>query len=788
MSFNAQWDSFELGDLSIPYDRITSELQDVPRFIRGQNTYVTTGGKVIRRPGTLPLNANNDLNLRVDRMWVVETLGNDFVFLFVSAFNPVSGYWEMWFQRQTGSPSAWAIASPGNYRSINNSTEPHEGTVSRGLLYIKGVPAVSTSEKLGSVSFNCTTGSVVVQPWGVLGPSTSCTLANSAIGLVTTSGGITTTATSFTANITAGTVPTGGTQFVIQIDYEQMLVTSSGASGSVTITVVNRAYNGTTLATHAQNVQLYYRNWSASAHNFTVNVGWEYAYAFKSITLQYSNRSPSQTNADALPSNTQPFFNQLPQITGTGLADTTNFPNIGIFRTTDGGGTFFWVADIANPGNTTWTYTDNSIVSTTGRDPLPDTSLDTAVLAPSLTDHSPPPTVVAPLVVGIDAPVQTTPITWFQGRIWYGIQNILFFSAQEEIQIGVPEESWPSGINGNFFRFQYPIVNVKATSSYLYVFTTQATYTISGTNLATFSAQQILDNIGSAIGHPRAIDAFDNAVIFLSHDYRIMLVSDLAQQTPLTLSDPLFTDILNTINGGATVDIKYYGALDKSLIIVAAHNQANPNNSLQFVYDLKKSMAKGPNSLALNSVYGGGKPFWNLPWTYPSTAMIACRNSETSTFRQLILFSWNPSSVRGAFAYLDPTFATYTDSTCNGTLTYNIDMVFCLTRVPPGDHVNQKRVPGITPVIYSIVIDRTSFSGDTDPLFYWFADDLWTTPLPIAVAENPPRRAPSIGYKTMEYPIQQVAQRVAWEITKTNSADNFELQNFMIKYEPEGGA
>lgn len=782
MSSNVLWDSIELPTLDIPYNRIEGELQDDPRFVRGKNTYVTFGGKVCRRPGTVALPTPTFNGYRVDRMWSYETLdAPSIVYIVVSALNMSTGFWEVWYQRQIATPVAFQTA--GTYRALNQSTAPHEACVQRGLLFIKGYPGSSSSEKLGTVVFDGTGGTVVIKPWGSLGPTTPATLSSSAVGTITTSGGINASASSVVVNISAGTLPSA--PFVIQIDFEQIQVGSaSGTSGSVTLSSLTRAYNGTVAATHQQNAIVIYRGWSASAHVFTVNQGWQYSYAWKEISGQYTNRAPLQTNPDALPSNTLPFFNQIPVITVQGTADTTNFPSIGIFRTTDGGGTYYWLTDVTNTGAGNITFTDNLLVSAAGNaDPQPDTVLDAGDVGPSPTDHSPPPTVLSPLVTGVATPALSSPIASYQGRLWFGIGNVLFFSAQEEIEMGVPEESWPSGLNGDFFRFQYPITNVAATTNYLYVFTLKATYVISGTNLQTFAAQPILTNVGFPYGMARAIDVFNDSVVFLSHDYRIIILSDSQPSSPIILSDVLSTDIVDAINAGSVFDIKYFGDLDKELIVVTGHSQASPSNSEQWVYDIKKSL----KMTMQGGVFGVKKHFWNLPWTYPSTAMMSGRISETSAQRRLVFFSFDGVS-QGAFARIDPTLQTSQDYTYAGTDNYDIDMVFSLSRVPAGDHVNQRRQAKVTPVVYSISFERTAFAGDDDPSFYWFADDLWTDPISVNVSEDPARRPPSKGYKTMEFPIFNVAQRIGWELTKLQSGDRFELQNMIITFAPDQGA
>jgi len=780
MSSNVLWDSITLPTMDIPYSRIEGELQDTPRFVRGKNTYITTGGKLTRRPGTVALNANNSLALRVDRMWSYETLDTPpVVYIVVSAWNPATGLWEIWHQRQSTTPTPFLQS--GTYRDLNLSTQAHEAVVQRGFLFIKGFPQSSSSEKLGTVILDGTGGNIVLKPWGILGPTTPVALANSAITKMTTNGGINASATTFTVSGTSG-FPS--TPFVIQVDFEQMNVTNVS---SLTFTVT-RAFNGTVAAAHQQNAIVLYRGWAASAHINVINQFWQYAYSWKDLNGQYSNISPPQTNPDVLGDSTSPFFNQIPQITVQGNADTVNIPKIGIFRTTDGGGRFFFLGDITNTGAGNISYTDNTLASSAGnQDPIPDIILNTATVSPSLTSNSPPPTVLAPGVTGVATPTPSSPITSYQGRLWFGIGNVLFFSGQEEISLGVPEDCWPSGLNGNFFRFQYPITNVLATTQNLYVFTLKATYVITGTNLQTFAVAPILNNIGFPYGMPRAIDTFNNSVVFMSHDYRIVLIND-GSATPVIMSDSLYTDLVDAINAGSEFDIKYFSDLDKELLFITGHSKTSPNNSKQWVYDVKKSL-----KLSLQAgIYTPLKHLWNLPWTYPSTAQMSGRISELTGQRRMVFFSWDPVNLVGTFARMDPTLVTAQDwAVQNGTagnINYDIDMVFALQMVPAGDHVNQRRVPRVTPVVYSISFERTAFSGDDDPSFYWFADDLWTDPISVNVSEDPPRRPQSKGYKTMEFPIFNVAQRVAWELTKIASGDRFELQNVIITFSPDQGS
>jgi len=770
MSDNRRWDGITYPALDFPYNRITAELsEEPPRFIRGLNCFVSSGGKVARRPGTIAM-TNGTFNLRVDRAWIYETIDTPpVVYLIVSAYNASTGYWELWYQRLSNTPSAFAQVP--NYRASNQSLSPHEASVARGLLFVKGYPGALSSEKLGSVIIDGTAGAISIKPWGMLGPTTPARIVGN---LTTTTADITASGT--TLAVTADVFPAA--PFVVQVDYEQMNVT---AKAGLNFTVT-RGFNGTTAAAHVAGSVVIYRGWTPSSHLITVGLGWQYSYAYKSITGHYSNRAPVETNPDNLPSTTGPFFNQQPQVTVQGTSDTTNFPSIVIFRTTDGGGTFYELDTITNTGAGAITYTDNKLTSGAGTaDPIPDKQLNAASFAPSLTSNSPPPTCNSPSVVGTDAIVNSSPIAYFQARHWFAIGNILYYSANEELDNGVPEEAFPSGIKGNFFRFQFPIVNLQTTSDALYVFTLQHIYVIFGTTRETFAARPIFDNYGAPYGHARAITRFAENIAFLTHDYRVALIRDKQIDT---ISDPLFTDIVDQINLGAEFDIKYWADLEKQWLIVSGHISADPTQSRQWVYDLNRVFQGDVESLKQKQ-----DDFWFVPWTYPSTAMVSGRTSEASGQRRLVFFSYDPDAVSGKFVRLDPTGRTATDATTEGNaVTFDIDLVSNLFLVPPGNHVNKLRRPGITPVLYAIHFDRTLFNGDTDPDFFYYADDLWSDPISSSIVEDPARRPLSKAYKTLEYPIDVVGQRFAWEVRKLASADNFELQTFSMIFSPDEGA
>lgn len=763
---NSAWDSLLFEKIDFSYNRIESELSGMPRFIRGRNAYVSLGGKLCKRPGSLLVQDTVITGKRIDRLWIYETLESPpKVYVVASMYDTTLLVWQMYYIRLDAVVPVWTQFT--SLRQIDASTRPHEAVVSKGLLYVKGYPSSGSGEKLGTVIMDGTGGTVTIKLWGLLPP----TVPMAIVGAVTkTTASISDTGLTLTVSSDSGfpAVP-----FDIQVEDEQMTVTAGLPGTSWTVT---RGVNGTVAAEHDAGEIVVYRDWAGSAHQVDVQVGWAYTYAYKTSTGQVSSRAPLETNLDKLPSRTGPFQDLVPKLTLAGNADTTNIPTIIIFRSTDGGGTFFELEEITNTGAGSITYLDDSFESGvsggTFNDPVPDSELDQGTRAPTLVSNSPPPTVISPAVVGVDTPVASTPLASYSARLWMGIGNILFYSGQEEILLGIPEECWPSGTFGNFFRFQYPITNIAATSSALYVFTLQGSYEVTGTNKETFNVRPIFENLGAPYGHPRALARYEDTLIVLTHDFRIALIKDSQVNV---ISDPLFTDIVDASNAGAEFEIKFWGDLEKEWVLVSAHNTNNTELSKHWVYDLKKSKMVQDT-------------FWFIPWFIRTTAVASGRINETTAQRRLVFALYNQATFETCLTRIDPTGRTGSDFFIDEEVGYDFDAVTNLFLVPSGNHVNKLRQPGITPDVYGVSLDRLVFTGDTDPLIYYFKDDFWTDPISPLQFEDPARRDLSKAYKTMEFGVQEVAQHVAVEITKLSSAELFECQNLQILFAPDKGA
>jgi hypothetical protein len=762
MARNQQMDALELQRLDLPYDRATAPLATDPRFWRGLNMMVSHGGSLQKRlVGKQVTDTTHDK--RIDRLWVHETEdAPPLVYFVASMYNSTTGYWEINYFRP-GVSTVWTAAP--SVRGLTTSTVPHEAVPYQGKLYIRAIPY---SDKQGTAIFDGSGGSPTFHYWGLAGPTAPAALVGDLDHL---NGAVNNTTTTITLNDSSG-FPTSY-PYSVTCEFEEMTVSNNAAN----VLTVTRGVNGTTAAAHVDNTEIVWRNWSASDHRVDVFRGWKYTYSYVTDTGQVTSRAPLETNPDSLPSSTGPFKDLVPKFTLTGSADTTKVPYINVYRSTDGGGTYYFLEQIANPGAGTFTYSDDSLASgaagTTYNDPVPDLDLDQATIAPSLVANDPPPTV-AEGETGVDTPEIGTKIVEYASRLWYGIGNKVYYSGREEINEGQPEECFPSGtLRGNFFTFQYPVTGLGGTEDALYIFTLKKVYRLTGTNLETFNPRPLAGSVGSPFGHSRAVVEFNNKVAFLTHDYRIGLIED-GRYT--TLSDPLSTDIVDASNGGAEFELMHWGDLDKEYLFVCAHRQGDTTQSRQWVFDLRKS------DLAR-------KPFWFVPWDIKAVAAASDRIAEDTSQRRAIFAIWNPTTTAGTLIRLDPTSRTPTEIEPDGTTTRALDLYVetNLHTCPAGNHLNARRGPAVNPVLYDITLERTKFAGDEDPTISYYMDDFWTDPVVIPALRDPASRGQSKGYVTQVAPINKNGYRSAARFAWVDSYDLVEVHSYRFTWTPESG-
>lgn len=864
--------------LNLPYNRVASELSPVQRIIRGQNTFITLGGKLSKRPGTIQL-PNSNLNVEGDRIVIYETLDNPPVVYLLGSFLANPGLWAMYYLRLDDVNPQWTQFPGGvGYRAINSSVYPHEIVVHRGLAYIKGFPSPNIRLNCGGPQYNYTntagtySADFLPNMFSSNYYTSGNTPADSSTNLTTTTAidtslnpadlngnqyimqsarvaptsGPSANQMSFTIPITQnigysgltsllyninlffaeiGGAALGARKFNVLINGSTVATaldirSSAGAlnkaivlqfsgtisTSSIKIDLIN---NGGTLPPLINAIEIYPpatqtdtlgtvifdgtgatpsvkpwgllgpqtpatlsspAGWPASSHSVTVNYNWGYVYAYQSITGHVSNRSPIQSDPTLNPSYSGAFTNKIPQVTVQGTSDTTNIPYINIYRTTDGGGTFFFLQQIANTGAGSILYQDNSLVAGgTRNDPIPDNVLDITKQAPTLTSNSPPPAVLPPYITGLDSPIRSTKIVSYAGRLWYAIGNYLWYSALEEVNTGVPEECFPSGQFGNFFRLPYAVNQLEPTPNALTVLTTQATYYVAGQSKDSFIPITLFPDVGALTNHPRASSTFNNSIAWLTQDYRIAVLTNGQLSV---ISDPLLDDLETLVNAGGEIGINHWAELDKDYLIVNSFNRADTTQSRQYIYDIKKSQIMNDD-------------FWFTPWTVRATACASGRIQATST-RRLVWLVWDGTNSQ--LVYFDPLEKTGTDSLFSGTTNYGFTCDLHLMTIPPGNHLNILSAPPRAPIFEFIILYRTRFAGDNDPDIACFVDDTWTTPIALqALPDTYARLGETKGYKTSLYNIHRSGQRLGLRIAKTASNELFQLQQLVAAFDPVSG-
>lgn len=827
-----QFDTRAFDRLEFPYDVIPRELNDEPRIKAGVNMYVTPGGKLAKRPGTAQVTGAG-VDQECGRLVAVETLDSPPQVYLVGSFK-VGAFWEVQYLNLDDASPAWTTLT--TLRNSNVSLRPHELIAHRGKVYIHAFPPFAAP---ASILFNPQNGVVQVDFWGLSAP----------------------------------TVPAR---------------------------VINPA------------------SWSVETndHAYEVMFGWKYCYAWVSRTGQVSNRSPLETNPDVNPSDTGTLSvsagaGKCPEVVVQGHADTTRIPKINIYRTTDGGGTFYFLDQITNTGAGNITYTDRNLESGASggvfADPKPDSTLDYTQTAPSTVSNNPPPTdtathhvivhgdfesglgswnttgtwtvtttdaysgnsahaagvsaqlylaqistevtptqvftfsfrgrhntggtvqgqinwldsaqayistsgiqaitsdswtlystsVTAPagakyahviINVGPDATTgrvlvddislssvcvaPTTPLALYAGRIWYGVGRYLYFSSQEEIREGVPEESFPGGLRGNYFLLPFTVTNLAAAKDGLAVLCEKTTQIIRGQDKETFTLDGLLPDLGQAAGHPRAACSLGDGAVWLTHDFR---VNYYLRGNNVLVSDALYGDLRTAVNAGAEIQICRWADLAQDYLIVAAHRTDDPTQSRQWVLDINRLLAQR------------GGPFWFTPWTIPTTCFLAARTQTTPVNQKLLSFFWN--NTNGGLTQLsvehDYTL-DYAWGVGGQTFAYSCDLM--PVKLPAGNHVNGINIDARTPVVDHVQIERSVYPGDRDPRVWSFYDDLGEDPYEVNSAAPPPKRKASRGYKTCHFTdFHEVGQRMFLRIS-ANAPYHAEFHSLYIAFNPVGGA
>lgn len=178
----------------------------------------------------------------------------------------------------------------------------------------------------------------------------------------------------------------------------------------------------------------------------------------------------------------------------------TRVTNIRVYRTTDGGST--------DPTEMR-EITGSPFTNATGN--VTDATADSALSINT-----------APGVNTNDPPTPSSKLAVYGGRIWSAVNATTFFSGFEELPgRGVPEESWPSGLDGNNYPWPNEVTAHAPLSDGLAVFTPGKIWKVEGTQRNNFARLPLLERRGAR--NQNVVAALGNSVGWLDTSSQVWL-------------------------------------------------------------------------------------------------------------------------------------------------------------------------------------------------------------------------------------------------------------------------
>jgi len=206
--------------------------------------------------------------------------------------------------------------------------------------------------------------------------------------------------------------------------------------------------------------------------------GFQYVYCYvNTVTGHVSAASPVSANTGCV-------INQNFAVSYTASADS-QVNAIWIFRTADGGGLYYFLASVAN---TTSSYTDA----------LPDSSLNTFIVAPFSPNNAP-------------CPANSSLVTWWDGRPWVASKNLVYWAQGPQTTTGVGEQSF--NLTTNFFKLPIQVTGFAPTSQGLLIFTRDTIWAVTGSG-GIYFINPFQNNLG--ISNPNSVTQDGDLVFFVT--------------------------------------------------------------------------------------------------------------------------------------------------------------------------------------------------------------------------------------------------------------------------------
>lgn len=346
---------------------------------------------------------------------------------------------------------------PGSHTLI-----PHTGTISNSAFFQTTAGGTSSSTATASITWAAGIGGAVTDgsvTWVNIGPKITW------------------------ATIGATTLVSTNT-YIVDSNGNQQTATKAGKSGGTVPT-----WSTTLGANTVDNAQ----TWTYAASVASANaLAWQYVYVFKNSTTGHISAASPTSGAIFL----QAASNIA--VSGNGSGDT-QVDKVDIYRTAQGGGVFYYLATIANPGaGVAWNYTDANS----------DAVLNTELIVTTVPLNSPPPS-------------GASLVAFYQGRLWVASGANLYFDGGGDIINGAPHESFPPA---NVFPYTSNITALKATSQGLLVWTADEIHAIlGGPQTLTYYSQTLKQGLGAL--SQNAVTQDGDEIYFISSQGQGIIVS-----------------------------------------------------------------------------------------------------------------------------------------------------------------------------------------------------------------------------------------------------------------------
>lgn len=342
-----------------------------------------------------------------------------------------------------------------------------------------------------------------------------------------------------------------------------------------------------------------------------VRVGWKYVYVYKdSVAGHISSASPASED-------TLNFNDRKVRICGDVSAEA-RVDKIEIYRTRDGGSTFFFLQEINNTACSGGGAPCSNACgggNCVGKwqiefDQAPDINLNELKEAP-INGANDPPSPKIQIVVEHENRLWGGE-TGVDGNLWYTAHNI------DGAVNGVEAESWPPLNN---FKFNKPITGLVSTSSGLLVFTVTDTYIITGRSKLEFDPHISRQRIG--VASPNCIAADGDIIYLYSTNRQILRISDRVEEIGI----PIDPATLSTNFSAADTWLALHRDSKNSALYMSA-----PNWILRF---------------------GLATQTWSTPWTSAKFHTVFSAQTDLTVFDLLVFKASVPSTSK--ILKLEPT-------------------------------------------------------------------------------------------------------------------------------------